>query len=92
MKINAGNITCAKHKTDFIDYKCRYCCDLALWFCFGTTHFCDKCHRNPYDTAPKVCKGPEKCPLKGNHAKNGEEYALGCSLCREECTKELIKE
>ena len=35
---------CAKHGTDFLEYKCRYCCSVAVFFCFGTTHFCSACH------------------------------------------------
>lgn len=32
---------CPKHGTDYLEYKCRYCCSVAIFFCFGTTHFCD---------------------------------------------------
>ncbi|MXQ93585.1 hypothetical protein E5288_WYG018908 [Bos mutus] len=35
---------CPKHGTDFLEYKCRYCCSVAVFFCFGTTHFCNACH------------------------------------------------
>nr|CAD7453706.1 unnamed protein product [Timema tahoe] len=35
---------CPKHGTDFLEYKCRYCCSTAVFFCFGTTHFCNACH------------------------------------------------
>ena len=35
---------CAKHGSDFLEYKCRYCCSVAVFFCFGTTHFCNACH------------------------------------------------
>jgi len=28
------------------------------------------------------CKGPANCPLKVAHPENGEEYALGCAVCR----------
>ena len=31
---------CPEHKRDYIEYKCRYCCSVATFFCFGTTHFC----------------------------------------------------
>jgi E3 ubiquitin-protein ligase MYCBP2 len=27
-----------------LEYKCRYCCSVAVFFCFGTTHFCNACH------------------------------------------------
>jgi hypothetical protein len=33
---------------------------------------------------PKPCEGFEKCPFDGFHAPNGETFAFGCSLCREE--------
>lgn len=26
---------CPKHGTDFLEYKCRYCCSVAVFFCFG---------------------------------------------------------
>lgn len=29
------------------------------------------------------CEGKEKCPLGIDHLPNGNEYALGCGLCRE---------
>ena len=45
MRLGAGVSDCAKHGKDFIDFKCRYCCSIALWFCFGTTHFCEPCHQ-----------------------------------------------
>ena len=35
---------CKTHGTEYIEYKCKYCCSVALWFCWGKTHFCDHCH------------------------------------------------
>lgn len=87
------NVTkaCPIHGTEFIEWKCKYCCNVASWFCWGSTHFCDSCHREQVKTQkitkmkrselPK-CKGPGKCPSGGNHPPNGEEYAIGCSICR----------
>lgn len=37
---------CRVHGTDWIAFKCRFCCQIANWFCWGQTHFCDNCH-NP---------------------------------------------
>ena len=37
---------CPKHGADFLEYKCRYCCSVAVFFCFGTTHFCNPCHED----------------------------------------------
>lgn len=82
---------CPKHGKDYIEFKCKFCCGIAAWFCWGTTHFCDQCHtrQNNGDYLSKknrselpVCPGPSTCPLKIQHPPNGEEFALGCSLCR----------
>lgn len=35
---------CAKHGDEFVEWKCQFCCSTAVFFCFGTTHFCVKCH------------------------------------------------
>lgn len=44
---HSADAECPKHGRDFITYKCQFCCNEALFFCFGTTHFCDACHSNP---------------------------------------------
>jgi hypothetical protein len=87
----AGKTNCEKHGKDFIEYKCKFCCNIASWFCWGTTHFCEDCHarqcKGDYvskytkDKLPK-CSGIDKCYLKVKHPDNGEEFALGCSVCR----------
>lgn len=87
----AGKTTCPKHGKDFIEYKCKFCCNIASWYCWGTTHFCEDCHsrqcKGDYiskysrDKLPK-CQGESKCGLRIKHPPNGEEYALGCSICR----------
>ncbi|XP_023291814.2 E3 ubiquitin-protein ligase highwire [Lucilia cuprina] len=87
---------CPKHGTDFLEYKCRYCCSVAVFFCFGTTHFCDTCHDDfqrltniPKNKLPQCPAGPkakqlmgEDCPLHVIHPPTGEEFALGCGVCR----------
>lgn len=87
----AGSPICKTHGKDFIEYKCKFCCDIASWFCWGTTHFCESCHtrqaNNDYVTKiPKsklpVCPGEKECKLKIKHPPNGEEFALGCSVCK----------
>ena len=42
--VQASN--CAKHGREFVTWKCRYCCNVAMFFCWGTTHFCQACHAN----------------------------------------------
>ena len=86
----SGVTNCKLHGKDFIEYKCKFCCKIASWFCWGNTHFCDDCHRRqcnhdyvskyPRDKLPKCNK--LTCEVGGNHPPNGEEFALGCSLCR----------
>jgi E3 ubiquitin-protein ligase MYCBP2 len=87
---------CHIHGSDFIEYKCRFCCSVAVYFCFGTTHFCQKCHETPSKLTncaikdlPKCPAGPQlkqlkgKCPLGIDHPPTGEEFALGCGICRQ---------
>ncbi|XP_069061344.1 E3 ubiquitin-protein ligase MYCBP2 isoform X8 [Pleurodeles waltl] len=87
---------CPKHGTDFLEYKCRYCCSVAVFFCFGTTHFCNACHDDfqrmtsiTKDELPRCPAGPKgkqlegtECPLHVVHPPTGEEFALGCGVCR----------
>ncbi|GIL90953.1 hypothetical protein Vretimale_17097 [Volvox reticuliferus] len=87
----AAGTNCPHHGTSYIEWKCRYCCSLATWFCFGTTHMCESCHSNAlrdqmfWSAATgegAVCKDP-KCGLKGiPHPPPGGEACLGCSMCR----------
>ena len=89
--VGGGIKECPKHGQEFIEFKCKFCCQIAQWFSWGNTHFCEPCHkkqcagdyvsRKTKDQLPK-CEGPKKCPIGGNHPANGDEYALGCSVCR----------
>ena len=86
----AGVTDCPIHGKYDIEYKCRFCCKPASWFCWGTTHFCEDCHKRqnngdyvskyPKDKLPKCNK--DTCQVGGNHPPNGEEFSLGCGLCR----------
>lgn len=82
---------CSKHGKEFIIYKCRFCCNVSSWNCWGTTHFCNECHSrqeaHDYMTIKSAdqlpqCPGPDKCPLKVEHLPNGTEFSLGCALCK----------
>ena len=82
--VGAGQKHCDKHGSDYIDFKCRYCCSIALWFCHGDTHYCEPCHnKNVYGASyKKDCMGKD-CPLGiEDHPRAGTEFALGCGLCR----------
>jgi len=36
--------SCPRHSDQYVEFKCRFCCSIATFFCFGHTHFCEKCH------------------------------------------------
>eukprot|EP00455_Lapot_gusevi_P048814 TRINITY_DN6810_c0_g1_i4.p1 TRINITY_DN6810_c0_g1~~TRINITY_DN6810_c0_g1_i4.p1 ORF type:complete len:216 (+),score=47.06 TRINITY_DN6810_c0_g1_i4:33-650(+) len=38
--------TCATHGTEWLSFKCRFCCQLAVWHCWDLVHFCEPCHNN----------------------------------------------
>ncbi|VDM94028.1 unnamed protein product [Onchocerca ochengi] len=91
-----GAQVCGRHGVDFLEFKCRFCCSVAVYFCFGTTHFCTACHDDfqrlmslPTKLLPKCPAGPKaiqldgnECPLKIKHPPTGEEFPLGCGICR----------
>jgi E3 ubiquitin-protein ligase MYCBP2 len=79
-----SGIACELHGEADVVFKCRYCCSPAVFFCFGTTHFCDGCH-GVYQRMQKMNgeQGDEKtlpqCPAapKGVHLPNGTPCPLG---------------
>jgi len=88
---------CPLHGKDYLGFKCRYCCSPSIWFCFGTTHFCDTCHNDhsrltstakeelvkcPAGPGNKPLDDVDECPLGLKDCIPGEERALGCSICR----------
>lgn len=92
-----GQLQCPEHGTEFLGWKCRYCCEReAHYFCFGTTHFCHVCH-DLWQTgveqrrklqAGRACLGKDRCIFGGRHppnSRNGrDEYALGCTICAQD--------
>eukprot|EP00927_Polykrikos_kofoidii_P009870 TRINITY_DN14140_c0_g1_i2.p1 TRINITY_DN14140_c0_g1~~TRINITY_DN14140_c0_g1_i2.p1 ORF type:complete len:548 (+),score=81.10 TRINITY_DN14140_c0_g1_i2:116-1759(+) len=92
-----GQLQCPEHGTEFLGWKCRYCCEReAHYFCFGTTHFCYMCH-DMWQTgveqrrklqAGRPCLGKDRCIFGGRHpsgSRNGrDEYALGCTICAQD--------
>ena len=86
--------SCPVHGSEQMAYKCRFCCSVASFYCFGHTHFCATCHAKPWSIVSQnnyqfivgqlpVCPGPHACPLGVPHPPNGEEYVLGCGACGE---------
>jgi hypothetical protein len=56
-----GETNCAVHGNDFIEYKCKFCCSVATWFCWGTTHLCSECHKTQgadFTGGPKMTRRP----------------------------------
>lgn len=43
--VKGGIKSCKTHGADFIEFKCKFCCSVAQWFCWGSTHFCEECHK-----------------------------------------------
>ncbi|PAV60710.1 hypothetical protein WR25_02916 isoform A [Diploscapter pachys] len=96
----SGVQICSRHGVEYLEYKCRFCCSIAVYFCFGTTHFCAACHDDfqqliclPKNQLPKCPAGPRRvqledgpCPRKIEHPPAGEEFAMGCGICRNICT------
>jgi E3 ubiquitin-protein ligase MYCBP2 len=54
---------CPKHGTDYLEYKCRYCCSVAVFFCFGTTHFCNACHADFQRITNTPKEDLPRCPV-----------------------------
>ena len=92
-EMGAGQTTCKKHGNVQIDWKCMFCCSVALFCCFGTHYFCDDCHEEYMDNGCHVelkdCHGIN-CPLGIAHPpacadpKQGGVFPLGCGICRSE--------
>jgi IBR domain, a half RING-finger domain/C2 domain len=68
MQCSSINTKCCskpEHAEDIV-WKCRFCCEPAVWFCFGTTHFCEYCHsHNPFQRADGTASDLEQralCP------------------------------
>lgn len=84
--------TCAAHGAEYIQWKCKFCCTPAVWFCGGHTHFCDPCHRIPGQrwaqeknqdaSGLPACPGADLCAAGGVHPPLFSEHCLGCSMCK----------
>lgn len=90
--LGAGSDDCKKHGKTDIDFKCCYCCSVALFHCGGNFYFCDPCHAEYCANGCKVelkdCGGVN-CPLGVRHPPadndpNQSVFPLGCGLCRTE--------
>ena len=77
----SGASRCPQHGTRYIQHKCRFCCNLATYFCWGTTHFCESCHA----IAPVIARKPfhelPSCSCDRIHPPQGIPHSYGCSMC-----------
>ena len=93
-ELGFGKEMCERHGNEFVDWKCMYCCSIALFFCHGgASKYCWPCHNDRLKRGAYVqieCTGGENCPLglkwhpKAGTGKKESNYPLGCSLCRSE--------
>lgn len=83
----SGGSKCSIHGTDAMVHKCKYCCEVATWFCWGTTHFCNTCHEKQYKDRSFAKNGPfptcdrRSCKFKGNHPPAPSALCAGCAIC-----------
>ena len=80
-----GENFCQKHGNNYIEYKCKFCCNIASRF-FSKTHFCEECYKNKNIMNDQLCPikicNQDSCEFRGKHEPNGTEYCLGCFICR----------
>eukprot|EP00347_Sterkiella_histriomuscorum_P011491 403372252 len=72
---------CVHHGDEYIEYKCQFCCETAVWYCWGGTRMCEPCHNIAGENIPKICN-ENTCPYKGQHPENGKHHSFGCNLCK----------
>ena len=53
-------------------YKCQFCCSEALFFCFGTTHFCSTVRDETTAGLPPLLLPSSPLPLVQCHDRPGE--------------------
>ena len=79
--------SCKKHGDQYVEFKCRFCCSIASFFCFGNTHFCEVCHKKWAQGAYRKAQSlVAACKCGTQHSRNSTtqegEHCFGCSLCR----------
>eukprot|EP01112_Ceratiomyxa_fruticulosa_P019235 TRINITY_DN626_c0_g1_i2.p1 TRINITY_DN626_c0_g1~~TRINITY_DN626_c0_g1_i2.p1 ORF type:complete len:753 (+),score=87.02 TRINITY_DN626_c0_g1_i2:295-2553(+) len=78
-----NSAVCGIHGDAFIEYKCKFCCRPAVFFCWGSTHFCNKCHDKAGTIPHDPIESLPPCSCNIPHPPNGlQEFCFGCSICR----------
>ncbi|KAI6241073.1 RCR-type E3 ubiquitin transferase [Aphelenchoides fujianensis] len=75
----AGAPVCGRHGTEFLEYKCKFCCSVAQRLMALPAHLLPKCPVGPRATP---LEGAPQCPLRVQHPPTGQEFSLGCGICR----------
>ena len=97
VELGYGKEFCDLHGNEFADFKCQYCCSIALYVCDnGTKFYCQPCFNDLMEKKISVktdCTGGKNCALGiSSHPKAPTKFPLGCSLCRSEKMEVLVKE
>merc|ERR1712096_86 len=90
VRINQEDSRRKLHGHSFALFKCDFCCDIAVYRCFGTTNFCERCHQQSDSGKYYPCPGEDVCSLLIPHPRitssAGEgavhSFVLGCSACK----------
>ena len=100
-ELGYGQKMCVKHGNEYVDWKCMFCCSIALFICSGGTgNYCTPCHNDAMAGRLNVkteCTGGENCPLglpkhpKASKDSSKSRFPLGCALCRSEKLELLSK-
>ena len=101
IELGYGKEFCEIHGNEFIDFKCMFCCSIALFVSEGGKKFdCEPCIHNALDGSRRVmtsCTGGPACQLgiwqhpKADQDVKKSKYALGCGLCRSEKLSVIVR-
>ena len=101
IELGYGTEMCSIHGNEFVDFKCMFCCSIALFVSEGGKKFdCEPCIHNALDGKRKVvtdCTGGANCPLgiyehpKADLDVKKSKFPLGCGLCRSEKLSVIVR-
>ena len=97
IELGYGTEHCAIHGNEFTDFKCQYCCSIALYATENGNKFhCQPCFNDMMEKRLHVktqCTGGPDCALGiSSHPACPTKFPLGCSLCRSEKMEILVKD
>ena len=83
----AKNACVKRGHRDYVVWKCRFCCSIATWYCWGSTHFCEKCHAKCWSLKKLLDSGEVGKFSKVNKQPRckGCEGKRGVGTCASEC-------